>query len=564
MENIYNQTEAQRNSIVQLPDGFAKNSGDTLCSWLGSLWKNLHRGTPMIRGLQAARGFRLTQMYLDILETMKLQDRNGAPVFHRELWHPIVVRASLRNKAQANMLRMGGDDKKIGPQPPDSEYGEGTEFSMGKMANFKEFVTYPLSEDIAGGALTIVDNIVNPTVVLSRGDSADYQIRDGSIVFRKDEDPLGDNSPFDRMDIPGFDPEHPGKSDVEAVLWASDVLFDRDYIANHVSYAMGAAAPSSDVSKRIVNSAWSATTSGFTPGLAKTLMAAMLNVPVVQNDKETVIDMSFLPDGSILVRTDCGEYTVSAKAKLRKEVFSGAVMHKGDLFDESLRIYPFLNSDADPGFSVPIEQDIPSIILPGAMLRARTEYGVYAMWGDSEVRRWESDPVDANGNPHLYFDIGGTESDVEAFWRDIWDDAEKKGVSMADILQEGSMVSPARFLLRNLVGANTLFVVVDMSQIDDGSMMRDPMFFDMLSSVVPSAIRLFLVEHRGVGDDDIYDMGDGVEGESVAAALPRAVDVMSERALPGMEGRGPSHGESVLVRFVRPAPAKVRGRKEEE
>ena len=52
MENIYGQTEQERNSSVSLPDGFAGNAGDTLYSWLGSLWRGLHEGDGMVRGLQ--------------------------------------------------------------------------------------------------------------------------------------------------------------------------------------------------------------------------------------------------------------------------------------------------------------------------------------------------------------------------------------------------------------------------------------------------------------------------------------------------------------------------------
>ena len=155
MENIYGQTEQERNSIVQLPEGYPEKAGNTLYSWLGSLWRGLHKGDGMVRGLQAARGIRLAQMYLNILEAAKLQDRNGAPVFHRELWHPIVVRLSKRDTAQANMLHMGGDDKKIGPQPDGSEYGEGTVFKMGRLANYEDYVTYPVDAEIVGGAVTM-------------------------------------------------------------------------------------------------------------------------------------------------------------------------------------------------------------------------------------------------------------------------------------------------------------------------------------------------------------------------------------------------------------------------
>lgn len=167
--------------------------------------------------------------------------------------------------------------------------------------------------------------------------------------------------------------------------------------------------------------------------------------------------------------------------------------------------------------------------------------------------------------PHLYFDIGGAENDVSAFWNDVWSDAERRGVSMASLVgMEGSMTSPARFFLENLVGANTLYVVVDDSQLDDVSMMHDPMFFDMLTKVVPSAIRLFVIEHRSVSGEDYMDLG-GLDDTGMAyVALPRASDEFRfDRGAYGWNGE-PSLSESVSARFVRRPPVKVRGTKEEE
>lgn len=566
MDNVYVQTENERYSIADLPDGFAENAGNTLFMWLGSLWRSLSKGYMMIKGLQSARGIRLAQMYVDILESLKLQDRNGAPVFHRELWHPIVVRLSKRDTAQENMLEIGMDGE-VGEQPSGSRYGEGTVFLLGRLANLKDYATYPVDAKIAGGAAFIVDNIVNPTVRMERG--KDFEIRNSSIIFHRDNDPLGDGSSFDTYDIPGIVDEDGNEvSDREAVLWASDVLIDKNYISDHLSYALGADAPSSDVVKRILNAAWSAVASGLTPELVKTLIAAMLNVPVIQHDKETIVDIFMEKDEdgndvSRIVKTDLGTYRTSLSARLLEGVSVGATLSRGDLLDESVRIYPFLNgvsadvgpdgsiSVAGPSFGIPLEEDIPSVVIPSGMIRARTEYGIYAMWDAVEVQK------DAKGRP--YFDIGGNEADVKAFWEDVWKKADESGVDLESLIgstgsseSSGSKVSPAAFFLRNLVGANTLFVVVDRSQIDDTSLMRDPMFFDMLSSVVPSAIRLFLVEHVSVGEGDIAQMDHASEEGSVAAALPPAEDVPEPR------------GELVSMRFFRPPPAHVRGKREEE
>ena len=557
MENIYSQDEFERNSIVELPDGFAEDAGNTLYSWLGSIWRSIHKGDPMVRGLQMARGIRLAQMYIDILESAKMQDRNDMPVLHRELWRPISIRQSLRDTSQENMLELGMDAE-LGPQPPGSKYGEGTILKMGRLANFEGYVTYPIEDGIMGISGRIVDNIINPEAHLEYG--KDFWLIGSSIIFSRDKDPLSKDSPFEKYDIPRAYGDSP--ADTECVLWASDVLMDRDYVANHLSYAWGADAASRDVVKRILNAAWSSVASGLTPELVKTLMAAMLNIPVIQHAIETVESIETEKDESgreaaILVSTDMGRYRVSPKATLRRDVFPGAQLVRGSLLDESLRIYPYLNeAPVDMGYSIPMEQDIASVVMPSDILSARTEHGLYAMWGRSVIRE------SGDGNPnHLLFDVGGADGDVSAFWSEIWDQADKKGVDMASIIGEkGSIVSPAAFFLKNLVGANTIFVIVDDAQLDDPSMMHDPMFFGMLTSVVPSAIRLFVVEHHGVIDDK--DLGqDTQEAAFLTAVLPKVADEMMCDPAPGPYD--PSFGDRVSARLVRPSPPKVMGRKEE-
>ena len=552
MENIYEQTEQERNSIVQIPDGYAAKAGNTLYSWLGSLWRSIHKGDDMVRGLQQARGIRLAQLYIDILEAAQLKDRNGAPVFHRELWHPIIIRRSKRNKSQENLLVIGGDaDKVIGPQRVDSEYGPGTTLQMGRLGTLEGFVTYPVNAEIAGGALSIVDNIIKPTVSMKSG--VDFVIRNNTIIFPSENDPLADGSPFERDDLPNIiDNDGTPGSDVEAVLWASDVLIDKDYVADHISYALGADAPSSDVVKRIINAAWSATTEGLTVELIQTLVAAMLNVPVIQNETETVTDISGEFEGKTLVatvvRTDKGSYRISPKAKLRETTKTGAVLKRGTLLDKTVRFYPRLNVDStlDSEISEELKIDIPSVVIPPEILRVRTNYGIFAMWGDSKVKQADDD------KNHLYFDVGGDPDDVEAFWKDVWKKSASDGIPMESIIgDKDASVSPAKFFLRNLVGANTLFIVVDTSMADDASMMRDPMFFDMLSDVVPSAMRLFLVEHSSVSEDEA-DVGGADDGS-----------VYMKAALPAVsEGAEPSE-ERVSYRFVRATPVKTRGKKEE-
>ena len=219
--------------------------------------------------------------------------------------------------------------------------------------------------------------------------------------------------------------------------------------------------------------------------------------------------------------------------------------------DESVRVYPFLTNpdvahiEALTGFSVPVDQDIPSVPLPPGVLRVNTEFGVSAMWADSIIK---ADPSGTDDSPHLYFDRVGAAADVRSFWEGIWADADAKGIKLSNVIGSvGTTISPAQFMLKNLVGANTLFIVVDASQIDDISMMRNAMFFDMLRNVVPSAIRIFVVEHHSVQDPkDEINLGDMAE-----EVLPSVQMLVKSEVAP--------REECVIMRLVRSRPKLVRG-----
>ena len=564
MKNVYSTDEFTQNAIVTLPDNYVSDNANTLFSWMGSFWRNLHTGTDFVKGLQNVRAIRLAQFYLDLIESLKLQDRNGAPVFHRELWRPVIIRKSGRNTAQENTLKLGKDGIVAGPQPEGSIYGPGTNLELGKLGAFADYVTYPVSEadgEIKSISSTITDNIINPTVALESG--VDFVFRDGTLIFPKANDPFGADTPFDVYDVVSDDAA--GETDVETVLWVSDALVDKDYISDHMSYALGADAPSSDIVKRIVNAAWDSLNCGLTPQLLRTLLGAMLNIPVIQEASEIVQSIA-LTDESRVVKTDFHTYQVSLKAKLRSSVVSGAILERGELLDQSVKIYPFLTDldvnhlDAITEYAEILKLDVPVIDIPPTLIRTQTTHGLYVNWNQVFVKQDVDDPVDANGNPHLYFDVYGTDADTSAFWEDIWTRAEKANISLEKYLGKvGDPVIPAEFFLKNMVGPNTLIITVDRNQIDDLSMMRNPMFFDMLINAVPSSIRLFFIEHLEIeAEDDTADLGTAMDEAQDYAAVD-AEDEVDYARIPGLKGHGPSYDDTVSARFVRRSPRRKYG-----
>lgn len=584
MTNVYNKNVFDRNSIQEVPAGYIDDAANNLLTFLGSFWRNIHEGRELVKGLQSVRGVKAAQFYLDLLESLKLQDRRGMPVFHRELWKPLVIRRSQCNSANENVLRLGsGAD--LGPQAPGSKYGEGTELKIGVMGSLKGYVTYPVEGDIKAIVSGITNNVINPTVsykVSQDFPSDDVIYVNGTIIFPEDKDPFAPDSGFEAYDVVD-DVRDSSKSDVETVLWASDALIDKDYIRDHMAYAIGVACESTDITKRILNAEWDAINCSMTPELFRTLVAAILNIPVIQEAEETVRGVAELEDGSKLVRTDAHEYTVYSKAALRDCVAPGAVMHRGDLLDQSVKVYPLL-TDVSPEklagtteYADIVKLDVPVISMPRTILRTKTSNGLFVDWTPTDIL-WDGDyygPKDED-NPNgkyrkLYFKLGGPEADVAAFWEDVWAEADRNGVDLDDVFadceySESSSSSPgawqiipAAFFLQHLLGANTLIVTFDRRQVEDAARIHDQLFFNLLTKAMPSGMRLFFVEHLYVDDDRDTLTMECPEGDEPAAcddAEPFVAedvdDEVTYNSLPGMKGkRMPTYEDQVEIKFLR-------------
>jgi len=588
MINVYNKDTFERNSIQDVPPGYIDDAANNLLRFMGSFWKNIHEGREFVKGLQRVRGIKVAQFYLDLLESLKLQDRNGIPVFHRELWKPLILRKSQRNQAQENMLAIGGDFV-LGPQPSGSKYGEGTDLEIGKLANLDNYVTYPVEGDIASIVSGITNNVINPTV--SYKVDSDFPSKDGNVVYMNgtlifplDMDPFAEDSRFEVYDVVD-DIRDESIPDQEVVLWASNVLIDHNFISNHMSYALGIDCPSTDIAKRIINAGWDSLNCGLTPELIRTLIAAILNIPVIQEVEEQVLKVTE-ENGNHIVTTDKHVYTVYGKATLRDCVKNRELLHRGDLLDQAIKIYPLLTDvsesklEGTTEYSDILKTDVPVIPIPRAVLRTKTSNGLSVDWTPADIL-WDGD-YDANDHRKLYFKINGPDEDVKAFWEDVWENAEKDNIDLDDIFadceytddeqssSESSssdeppwQIIPAAFFLQNMLGANTLIITLDRDQVEDASLIRNQMFFGIINKVMPSSMRLFFIEHTEIGDEhDTYTLDEPEgEGEYAVGVTDEAKDYALEdiaddeflyNELPGIKGkRLPTYEDQIEMKFMR-------------
>lgn len=505
---------------VAVPVATVPDTSDTLVRWLRTFWTKLYRDRGFIRYLQDSRAHRCAQLYLDVLESLDLLDHSRAPAFHRERWYPIVIRKDMEDMSAANLVRIGGGLSMATEESPSD--GFSAQPRIGLHASMSDSVAYRTADDLRKVVACIVDSIVEPSVVLRPGD--DFEVVDRSIVIRRGCDPFAEGSGFPVFEVPET-PDRPAT--LETVLWACDALVDRNYVADHVGYAIGLDLESSDENAEFVRRIWDATTDGLSMCHLRQILAALCRVPCIAEDKETVERVEEAQDAKYVI-TDRNVYTFAADAALVGRVRPGEELPRGFLPDSSVRIYPFV-VDADrvegySGFTLQqFMEDVSSISIPSALISGGSSGGFYVTWDEKDV---VYDGKDANGNPRLMFDLGIPEDGGREFWKSVWSRYEKAGKSMESCFdgvsgsdEPGSVwgrVVPIKFFLRNLVGANTLIVFIDTDKVPEDAPLYDPNFYNAFRRLVPSYVRLYVVEH-GTAVTDEFGSG-GEDGEDAVSA----------------------------------------------
>ena len=563
---VPNRTSIASESVNSFPadtsDESAKNAG-TLLEWLGSFWTEIYENPDFIEYMQGARALRVAQLYLDLLENLKLEDRENAPVFHRERWHPIILRKSQRNTGSKAMFKLTSDGTIVYGEQTHEIYPGGTKITLGGVAtNYKNMVVYPLdseSKDLKDVLTCITNNIAKASVVIGKGTG--FVILDGAIAIAEELDPFeGERADeFPKFEIVA---ENPEDNDVETVLWASDAMFDKDLIYTALGYVMRLPSRSTEVYKKVVNAAWNTVASGCTPLLLRSLMACICGIPTVKEEGEVVERILHNEDGSTQVITDKNVYTFPSEyTELRKDVVKGVKLKRFDTLDKAIRVYACVDDTSKVAnysdFLTDFEEftaDVPIVDLPPALFRSDLENGFSVGWPEEDV---VCVGFDKNKNPKLMFHLEGSEMDEDIFWQDTWASYEEAGVSMETCLQgteydkifaPGKVcgkISPMKFFMHNLIGANTLIVTVRTDTLADDAPLYDPKFFGVVRDCIPAYIRLFVVEHETVYEDK-FDAGVSTDDEADMNVYEEYEDKVTH------EGRGfkPKYTDRVDSKWV--------------
>jgi hypothetical protein len=484
--------------------------GNTLTSWLGAFWTQVYENPELVRNYQEGRGLLAAQMYLNYLEALNLLDRTAAPVFHRERWHPLVLRSDQQDQGQAALMRIGMDPTPtVGPQVEGS-FAQGETFQIGGHARYQNVVAYPLAEPVSDILTCITNDITNPTTILVRG--TDFLVEEQTIFFLRGSDPLA-NPEFAANTVA----DGAGVTHTEVLAWGCDALIDRELVYEHVGYVLGVKTDSTEFYQKMLNALWDTYSEGTPLRYFLGAWGAMFGVPTVLGTTETVEEILTAPDGDIQVVTDQRVYELPGTTTLRDSVVVGATLERGEFLDQAIRLYDSPNPVRLAGtseYGTQLKTDVPQLLLPPALFRSKLSKGLGVSW---EVQDIVNAGQDANGNPKLMFDVTGDPNDIELFWTEFWNRCEDQGISsetcFADYIDDtvvnetGAIygrVAPLEFFLRYFLWPNTTIVVLDRDMLPDTGV-SVAVAARLLQQCMPVYTYLFVVEKKTVGPDD-YDL----------------------------------------------------------
>jgi len=495
------------NNTIPLPTQPAADAA-LVFSWLGTLWSNLYEDKETIYAYCKGSSLVAAQVYLDFLELFNSFSRQDIPLFHREVWLPLLIRKSQRNLGQPIVC---GQDPAVtvGPQPVGGAYRPAAVFAVGGTVSREQFVTYPYEADraVAGGVSRVADRIVLPGTVLLRG--THYTISGTEIIFRESADPFA-NPDYLRREVVDAST---GATDEEILLWATDVLVDWNNLYNSYGAVIGFTAASGTYYYNALNALWDLRLSGANLRNVRRALASLLGVAVTGKAGETVADVVANPDGSHTVITDSATYAVPAIETLVPTVVPGASLPAGSFLSETVHYYPRLDPDRFEAVNrLRLTQfllDVPVLKLPAGVTGNGVKGGINVEWRAVNIYYRGND---ANGNPKLDFPVGGDTADIATFWSSIWSRAEQTGQSLAAFFSPylwspppyglpgmavGSL-NPLQFFMQNFFKYNVSVVVVDFDGLP--AYIRSLSVFANLDRLLPAHTAMLVLGRKRVVD----------------------------------------------------------------
>lgn len=362
-----------------------------LLATLGSWWADDYAGRDQVMSLVRGKAQVENQTMLDLMELIASLSRFSVPIYHTDNWFPLYLKASERNDAQTSLLR----------------YDAGATYDAGEHYNVptsSPFHAFPLPDKLVEAPL-IMNRFTDPTLTQNSG--IDYILTDDAIVFR--------TNPFNDPRVAKRVVYKQGVAvDTEALLWVYRGQFDWDTVYRQFAYVLGMRLQSSAGYRDIMNAVYDAMVGGTTCTDIVKAFSAMTGVPLVKEDRETIVDIVADPENLVII-TDLHVYKFGLLATPLVAV--GDVVYRGQPLTDALRVFE-LNQGVVP-------DQLEALALGEGLLSTCFYADLIFENVDVPLVVNERHP---SGYTKVTWDLGGFPLDVEQFF----DDLHARGVEEAE------------------------------------------------------------------------------------------------------------------------------------
>ena len=477
---------------------------------LGSFWSDVFDDQELLDAVLAAKILSAAQLHIDTLENLSLRDHNGSPLFHREHWHPLVIRRSRRNSATGLVIGMP-DTPSIGPQETSSDnqhpYVEGEVFEVGRNDAQSKVFTYPFTAfegcPLAGVRTCLCDSISNPGHILMQG--RDFAVDRGTLVIRRESDPF-DVGGYRTVEVPGsYTDAATGKTQADSlvVLWLCDAEFDTNNVGDFLGYPMGIDAASTPVAKECLSALWDAVVYGLTPRCLNALLGAMFRVPTAQSN-ETVEKVDGI--GPYTVVTDKNVYLLESGLPV---VTAGQGLRKGDFLTNAIRVETGLSADE-------IEHLVGGVLAtlsipPGGVLGVKSTV---------VVQNNDDNPVSAGAD---WFRLNAADMADSPFWtafRVRVPDLAARQAFVASLRIDGK-INPMK-ALGYILMANTVLVRLNECELSDDPCARQ--VYRTFLGLIPAYASVLVLDESGSPYEPTALALGGIHGDVMELHEEDAVD----------------------------------------
>ncbi len=430
------------------------NRGSALLHALGSFWVYYFDQADVLQKHLRHRGWEFGQSYVNFLEMVASISRFDIPVFHKEIFYPLVLKQS---EMTYDVIEYGEPNVVYGPQLVDGEYTvTGQTIRYGEPAG--RYYKHPLPPGLVKIDGIITDKIIYPSVLMTSG--IEFHVIGDYIYFA--ENPFN-NEAFKQRDVVD---QSGDEVDAETVLWVYNGEWDLDYVYTQFAYVLNLKMDSTEFYKDFVNAYWNMFVDGPSILNVKLLIAALMGVPLALGG-ETVETIYEQPTHTSVI-TDQNVYRISPLATV--SVAEGDSLSLGDSLVEGFKIIELRQGD-----TISVE-DLPQITLDSSTISG--DYHANLIFENAETPLEYS--TDSEGNAVVTFEVSGFDEDIATFWESVHAMGLASGNTFARLLDTRedpetepgpsdlpSTINPAQFIIDNFFMNNFFVIKINTAIIDD-------------------------------------------------------------------------------------------------